>query len=379
MAHSYSLAGETPSSFTESSEPSMETIDHDLGDASFLQPDAMDDFLQNLGRADFVDLIPSAASPYPPFFSPKNLSLSLDLANGLQMDDLAAFRRAPPKSDLALTRLKHQDLAVDYIADLVVQIIKAFPRQMLRRATFPPFIHPNPHLPSLPEKIATCMSIAQLFDSRTNDTRPFLGRVIDAEEARIRLELEDMNGEGMPKEELQYAGQALMIYIVMVIVDQCSLSSPSYTARGKRLLQTLEEISTRMHRLMGWQYCSTTEEECPSRSWDEWIFAESNRRIGCLWFVICRVFTTQDRPCPAFETWEHIPLSSPKPVWEARTEEEWRHEKAICEAGTPFIKFGELIEAKRGMSGEEGVRGLERWESGCDKMGLLMGFGVALT
>jgi hypothetical protein len=223
------------------------------------------------------------------------------------------------------------------------------------------------------------MAIAQLFECRTKETGPFLGRVIDAEEVRIRSELEDEDGEEMAKEEVQYACQALMIYIIMVIVDQNSSSSPCHTARGKRLLKTLEALSVRMHHLMNWQYCSTTEEQQPSKNWDEWIFAESNRRIGCLWFVICRIFTTHDYPCPGFETYKHIPLSSPKSVWEARTEEEWRSEKSICDAGKPFTEFGDLIEVKRGLSEEEGTRGLERWESGCDKMGLLMGFAVVFV
>jgi hypothetical protein len=384
IAQSQSLAASTALPFDyESGElnttTSLPTLSNDmLEGASFLGTDSMDIFFQDLDTADSIDV----NSLITPSYSP------LSCLNFSSFEVFPTFSKALeppnprgglPKTALALTRLTHKDLAVDYISTLIIQIITAFPWQMLRHATFPPFIHSYPHLSSLPAKLASCMAIAQLFDCRTKETRPFLGRIIDDEEVRIRSELENGDGEDMKKEEVQYACQALMIYIIMVIVDQNSSSSPCHTARGKRLLTTLEALSVRMHRLMEWQYCSTTEEQQPSKTWDEWIFAESNRRIGCLWFVICRIFTTHDYPCPGFETFKHIPLSSPKSVWEARTEEEWRSEKDICEAGKPFTEFGELIEAKRGTSEAEGLRGLGRWESGCDKMGLLMGFAVVFV
>lgn len=70
-------------------------------------------------------------------------------------------------------------------ARLVHQMVMAFPQMMLRRQTFPPFIHPHWQDQYLPEALASCMSISQLFASRTPETRAFLWRTVDAEEKRF--------------------------------------------------------------------------------------------------------------------------------------------------------------------------------------------------
>lgn len=85
-----------------------------------------------------------------------------------------------------LTRLPYQREASHHAAKLVLQTLYAFPQMMLRRKTFPPFIHPHWHESCLPEILANCMSIAQLFAARTPETRSFLWRTINAEEQRFR-------------------------------------------------------------------------------------------------------------------------------------------------------------------------------------------------
>ena len=80
-------------------------------------------------------------------------------------------------------------------ADLIIHSLRAFPTMMLRRETFPWFIHPHSNsLPmsagaGLPEALCNCISIAQMFISRTNETRPFLHRTIGAEYRRLNLEV----------------------------------------------------------------------------------------------------------------------------------------------------------------------------------------------
>lgn len=76
-----------------------------------------------------------------------------------------------------------------FAASLLSRAISAFPQMMLRRQTFPPFIHAHWHLPSLPETLANCMSIAQLFATRTAETRPFLWRTIGTEVKRLQDEV----------------------------------------------------------------------------------------------------------------------------------------------------------------------------------------------
>lgn len=79
-------------------------------------------------------------------------------------------------------------------ADLIIQSLRSFPTMMLRRETFPWFIHPHSQLLSkstdaaLPEALSNCMSIAQMFVSRTPETKHFLRQTIGAESRRFVFE-----------------------------------------------------------------------------------------------------------------------------------------------------------------------------------------------
>ena len=74
-------------------------------------------------------------------------------------------------------------------AHIILQSLRSLPTMMLRRETFPWFIHPHSHSPSarhdLPEALTNCMSIAQMFASRTPETKPFLRQSIQAEHSRF--------------------------------------------------------------------------------------------------------------------------------------------------------------------------------------------------
>lgn len=89
------------------------------------------------------------------------------------------------RSIKTLIHLRHGNPASKHAASLTRHIISSYPQMMLRRQTFPPFIHACWHLPQLPEKIASCMSIAQLFSARTPETRQFVWRTIYAEMQRF--------------------------------------------------------------------------------------------------------------------------------------------------------------------------------------------------
>lgn len=85
-----------------------------------------------------------------------------------------------------LTRVSNRLSSLQHASRLIMQMIYAYPQMMLRRQTFPPFIHPRWHQKHLPEALGNCMSIAQLFAARTPETGPFLWKMIDAEEGRFR-------------------------------------------------------------------------------------------------------------------------------------------------------------------------------------------------
>jgi hypothetical protein len=129
-----------------------------------------------------------------------------DLTIGLQgwgMDpsELLAALTAPPKvSPLAdagfLTQLPIDDPIAQRHATYLIQKLRPFPQMMARRAIFPPFVHQNwnhgdgPKVrKALPELIGNCMSIAQIFASRTPDTRSFVWNAIRTEQHRLMVQV----------------------------------------------------------------------------------------------------------------------------------------------------------------------------------------------
>lgn len=90
----------------------------------------------------------------------------------------------PPASPGYLTRLHRSTPVAQQCALLLFEALCSIPEQMLRRETFPPFIHAYWNQP-LPEPIAVCVQIAQIFSRRTDETRPFIWRTILAEQRRV--------------------------------------------------------------------------------------------------------------------------------------------------------------------------------------------------
>lgn len=134
--------------------------------------------------------------------------------------------------------------AQQLFTSMLIDMIRAYPLMMTRRETFPPFVHPHCYLyegcNTFPRVLTNCMGIAQLFVSRTNDTRPFLWTTILAEvrdmlskvpifepyqlgvaPANIRpQQLGSMN-----KFELFSALQASLLYLIMRAIDTGSQQS----------------------------------------------------------------------------------------------------------------------------------------------------------
>lgn len=87
-----------------------------------------------------------------------------------------------------LQLMRSSSAVVQYSTRLIIQGLRAYPMMVLRRETMPPFIHPHWHrqiAPSLPEPLSSCMSIAQMYAFRTEETKPFLWRTIQAEDERF--------------------------------------------------------------------------------------------------------------------------------------------------------------------------------------------------
>ncbi|KAF2143513.1 uncharacterized protein K452DRAFT_225511 [Aplosporella prunicola CBS 121167] len=263
-------------------------------------------------------------------------------------------------------------------ATQIVQILRSFPQMMLRRTTFPPFIHPRLHRLSdgdrtgLPEPLANCMSIAHLFASRNAETSPFLWRAIEAEQHRFL-----QNIESVEKEELFAAIQAYIIYLIMRIVDDEAQNVGS----GFHMLLSFHKLHDRFRHLCNEVFCEE-EQWDPSPIWEEWIFAESRRRVACLWFLIDRVVCVKTGlHCNASEGFRELSLPSTKFTWDANTQCSWQAEYESCRMmrGTSMSRLGELIDAKQGDKDSSNARRLDVWNSGIDTLGTLLNLATAFV
>lgn len=89
-----------------------------------------------------------------------------------------------------LSQISMSDPIAHCTANVVMRMLRAFPQMMLRRETFPPFVHAHWHRHShdnstesaLPTPLVSCMGIAQVFASQNLETRPFLWRSIQMEQ-----------------------------------------------------------------------------------------------------------------------------------------------------------------------------------------------------
>jgi hypothetical protein len=101
------------------------------------------------------------------------------------------FRHTQAK---CLTILQPSSEVVQHTTRLGVQAMRAYPMMMLRRETLPPFIHPHWHrqsTPALPEPLSNCMSIAQMYAFRSEETKPFIWRTVKAEDERFLAQVTD--------------------------------------------------------------------------------------------------------------------------------------------------------------------------------------------
>jgi Fungal Zn(2)-Cys(6) binuclear cluster domain len=85
-----------------------------------------------------------------------------------------------PYSDF-LAPVPIKDPVSQFTANVVMQMLCAFPQMMLRRETFPPFIHGH-WSSALPKPLTDCMGLAQIFASHNVETRSFLWRTVREEQ-----------------------------------------------------------------------------------------------------------------------------------------------------------------------------------------------------
>ncbi|KAH8671728.1 hypothetical protein BX600DRAFT_459593 [Xylariales sp. PMI_506] len=248
------------------------------------------------------------------------------------------------------------------IARLISQALRSYPIMMLRRETFPPFIHPHWHRSTLPVSLANCMGMAHIFASRSTETRPFLWYSIKAETKRFLDEMDSYSGE-----ETLAAIQAQTIYLIMRVVDEAT--EPAEL--NLDILRVFKLLCARYQAML-----HPALDEIPDKSWQHWLYEESKKRTAIVFYLIALIVSINTGiSCNAVEQYRDIPLCSAKTIWEARTDIDWVtecQEYATQIEPVPFDTLGHLIDAQDSNITSPKGRALDRWNARTDNLGSLL-------
>jgi hypothetical protein len=102
---------------------------------------------------------------------------------------------SPPETARPLVPRSVKKDGAQMSAFFLSKIMSSYPEKMMRKETFPPFIHPRcfsfgpGHDDPLPEALVNCMSLAQMFNGRTKETSKLVWRMIRMEIERLRVEV----------------------------------------------------------------------------------------------------------------------------------------------------------------------------------------------
>ena len=267
-----------------------------------------------------------------------------------------------------LSRITSLKAYAQHSADLIVEALYAIPDQMLRRETFPPFIHPHWSHSALPESLAVCMHLASIYSSRAPDLRAFLWRTILIEQKRAVERIDTLSNQ-----EILAQVQAGIVYLTMRLVDE-AMHDLEWT---REMLIIQNYLCMRFLENNEFSFCHS-EETHPSPTWEDWIYAESRRRTSLIWFLITRTIVIMPKTeCHTTISPETLPLPAPQMQWEARTKEAWLEE--LGAEGSVMTTFGSLVNVKQHMNEQESKQKLGVWNAKTDRLGSLLNIAVDLV
>jgi hypothetical protein len=136
-----------------------------------------------------------------------------------------------------------------------------------------------------------------------------------------------------------------------------------------------------------------SELSVPSSTWEDWIFAESQRRYFCvfyhylvrflislfrlanLWFLIgCVICVKTGIPCDPSQTFRFLSLPSLKSLWEAPTQSAWEveYEASHDLQMSGLVTVGDLIDVQKSVYSPRNAQKLDTWNAGIDNLGSLL-------
>ncbi|KAK3312963.1 hypothetical protein B0H66DRAFT_569290 [Apodospora peruviana] len=289
-----------------------------------------------------------------------------------------------PGQAAVLSLHRNQDPTVRFCALTIIRGIRAYPLMMLQKDTFPPFVHAPSLLASKTSEtsgpgriIARCMSIAHMYALRTPETSNFLWEAVHDQSTYFQR-----NMDTMPVPELLAAIEAQLVYIIMRVV--AAATQPPGLNFG--LMLVFKQLCDQFVATHDEPWCYQTTAKPPTR-WEDWVVAESWRRMKCIFFLICRIANLDISPafiCSANQgQLDRIPLPAPKAQWEAKTEAEWLAQTSFsgvfrAQSGCKLDTVAALHEAHQNAL-DGSAEALDSWNVGADNLGSLLNASLGMV
>ncbi|KAF2828416.1 hypothetical protein CC86DRAFT_465250 [Ophiobolus disseminans] len=273
-------------------------------------------------------------------------------------------------------------------AKMLLSRLTEYTRMLADGKQLPPFIHPPCALGNddecppvsrhqcLPETLAICANLTQMFHARLPGSHGFVWQQICTHVRQMWVEYESYDEQRM----LQ-AMQAVAVY--GMLCSQCTEIVSSHDAAW--MVDTIETFGERLYEMCAWGL--DIDLICTTRH--EWLLVESMRRIGCLLYLVDLLLQIDGQSpssgeCPEFI---NMPLPCVRELWQPITDREWKRryqeERDACkQKGRKGLIFGDLLMLKRSSSnmatGFEPKEELTDWCERADDLSMLLWMALSL-
>ncbi|KAJ6789575.1 hypothetical protein PWT90_08494 [Aphanocladium album] len=330
-----------------------------------------------------------------------NINLELSERNtrgalGRSHDVQLVSTAAPSDQKILRRRIFLKDCV---LTSVVLGQLTGYPRMMIEGELLPPFIQAPCHYDEeqapecrvagrhkcLPEILAICASLVEMFYSRTQANEQFVWKMIYVERARLRKKFFTFD-----RHDQLAAIQSVTVFMLLQAGDAKTVERND----AGSLLGTAMEFIVNMSNNYMWRPDSSKVR--PARR--EWAFHEAHIRIGSIFCIIDLLLEGMHPPeghtCEEGAAFPQSILPCSRDLWEARSTSRWivHYERYMSRGGTDQeLRGHRLLEAKLS-SDHSGIRSscmgppeakgpdtdVLRWCEGLDTLGTLIWMVVPL-
>ncbi|KAI0401292.1 hypothetical protein F4802DRAFT_580785 [Xylaria palmicola] len=283
---------------------------------------------------------------------------------------------SPPRPAIELrTDVRHQASIM-----FLLENLRGLPHSLSRRETFPPFVHGQWHVPELPETLANCVRISQLWLVKNNsprDTERF-HLALSEEKRRLMHQLSTAT-----RQELAASIVVQNAYLVFAALENDLPQAGDALCGTEMYREDIEWITSTARQCFAYDHYGPFNIDNlgdPNETWEEFIYAESRRRCALLFFIASRVIDLRcGAHCPPIVGHRGLSLPAPEALWNARTERDWEAARAEIRERyrdplhhTTLRTIGDLIDSRACASDPDRSRDVSNWLAACDKLGLIV-------